>query len=452
LLPWRIQNRLDDAHRWSARFAAPLEELTVGPAAPGASLIATGDIAITDGLEEYVFEGRPKELLGDLPRVFSDCDLRVGNLESMFVAAGKPNGILGSFMRSSPKSVDVLKEAGFDAVTVANNHCMDFGAAGHQASLEVLRRSGIQSCGGGEQPEIARRPAILTAKGLRVAMFGYCDDFRADLNGDTSSGPAPSFDDIILADVQKVREHVDLVVVQLHWGYEFVLHPFLSHRERARKLAGFGVDLVLCHHAHVPMGVERWGKSVIAYGLGNFLFHIDPYLRGGHPWTDRSYVLKVFFSRAGIDRAELVPVGMDANGVVRRLAGCSRRLIAGALRKLSERLNDSVWLEHIESARLAREAVRVAHALSCAKEPEHPQEWAQWLGMPRQRDLIEWLIRQESTAGIALGHSLRSFYQASLELSPVPARVWDRSRAECHFRVTRYASTLGQNRLVGVTP
>jgi poly-gamma-glutamate synthesis protein (capsule biosynthesis protein) len=235
-------------------------------------------------------------------------------------------------------------------------------------SLWVLDEHGIQHCGGGDSPDAARASAVLTAKGVRVGMLGYCDDYRPA--GAGRLAPAAVFDDrLILADIKALRPKVNLLVLQLHWGYEFALYPLLTHRERAGSFAAAGADLVLCHHAHVPMGLEITGKSLIAYGLGNFIFPLFQYQRIGHPWTDRSFALKAHFSKSGIVSAELVPVGIAEDHYAHVLESGARNEMRGALGLLSQRLLDDRKLARIEHDRMTREACRFLEAFAaCGPE------------------------------------------------------------------------------------
>jgi len=224
-------------------------------------------------------------------------------------------------------------------------------------------------------------------------MLGYCDDYRPA--GAGRLAPAPVFDDrLILADIQTLRPQVDLLMLQLHWGYEFALYPLLTHRERARSFAAAGADLVLCHHAHVPMGLEVTGKSLIAYGLGNFMFPLFHYQRMGHPWTNQSFALKAHFGKSGLVSAELVPVGIAEDQCPHLLENGARSQVLGALGLLSRRLLDNRRLARIEHDRMIREACRFLEAFAAclAEESDKAREWAMFLRVPRQQQLIHHLL------------------------------------------------------------
>jgi poly-gamma-glutamate synthesis protein (capsule biosynthesis protein) len=328
----------------------------------------------------------------------------VGNLESPLTSASRPAGAIGAFLRAAPETVKVLALCGFNAVTVANNHSIDYGCEGLIESLRVLDEHGIRHCGGGDSPVAARAPAVLTAKGVRVGMLGYCDDYRPA--GEGRLAPAAVYDDrVILADIKALRPKVDLLVLQLHWGYEFALYPLLTHRERARSFAAAGADLVLCHHAHVPMGLEITGKSLIAYGLGNFIFPLFQYQRMGHPWTDRSFALKANFSKSGLVSAELVPVGIAEDHYAHVLENGTRNEMLGALGLLSRRLLDDRKLARIEHDRMIREACHYLEVFRTYRpeELDEARERAMFLRAPRQQQMLQHLLHAKRLADGADG-------------------------------------------------
>ena len=283
LLPWRVRRYLDGATLWSMQFRPSRSVLRVGGHAPAASLLAAGDIVLSRGVHEAIRDRGPESIFAPLKPILDRCDLRVANLESALTRCETRHGTFGRALKAPPDSVEALSAAGFDAVTVANNHCMDFGPAGLLECLRILDAHSIRHCGGGDSSLSARRPAMLSARGIRVGMLGYTDDYRPAWPREVTAGPAPARDELILRDLEAIRPTVDIVVVQLHWGAEFAMSPWLTHRTRVRRYVEAGADLVLCHHAHGRMGVEVWQRSVIAYGLGNLVFPASRHRGSGHP-------------------------------------------------------------------------------------------------------------------------------------------------------------------------
>ena len=103
-----------------------------------------------------------------------------------------------------------------------------------------------------------------------------------------------------------VRPEVDLVVVILHSGYEYIEEPSEPQVAAARAAVDAGADLVVGHHAHILQGIHRYNDSVIAYGLGNFLFNID-----GPPETG---ILNVWLDQNGVRQIELLPAIIQEHG------------------------------------------------------------------------------------------------------------------------------------------
>jgi len=425
LMPWRLRRIRDRMALWSMRFVPGIDTLRVADGEPAASLLAVGDIALGDKVEAVANEHGPERILGPVRQMLEQSDLRVGNLESVLTSEDRPNGSLGTFLKASPQAVQVLAYGRFDALTVANNHCMDFGVSGLLESMSVLDNHGIQHCGGGASHAAARRPALLQTKGVEVAMLGYCDDYRPPRDPELQAGPAPACDDAIVEDIRDARGRADIVIVQMHWGYEFGLYPLLTHRVRARKFAEAGAALVLCHHAHVPMGIEVWGRSVIAHGLGNFIFPMSEYLRTGHPWTDRSFAVKVFFAKKGILRVEILPVQIRPDQSVAPLHGSERRQMVGAIRRLSSGLLDDKRLQSVEDDRMARQALKYVEALTRrGHDPAYLQEMAQLFCAPSKREVVAWLLRHRSRAAVELGSLLQMSMGAAGGLAPRPSPEW----------------------------
>jgi poly-gamma-glutamate capsule biosynthesis protein CapA/YwtB (metallophosphatase superfamily) len=408
-LAWRVHRYLDDVTLWSMQFRRSRAVLQVCGGEPAASLLAAGDIALTRGVHDAIRDRGPGTIFAPLKPILDGCDLRVANLESMLTHRDGQPGTLGGVLKAPPESVEALSAAGFDAVTVANNHCMDFGPEGLLDCLRILDDHAILHCGAGDSPLSARRPAVLEARGIRVGMLGYTDDYRPASPLGAAAGPAPARDDLILQDLEAIRPTVDIVVLQLHWGVEFAMYPWLTHRTRARRYAEAGADLVLCHHAHVPMGVEVWKRSLIAYGLGTLLFPASRHLAGGHPWSHRSVVFKVGFGQGGISHAEMIPVEVRADFSVAPSTGARRAQMLGALEKASKGLQDSEKLARLEAYHLAREALGWLASF-------HPpgglgwgrlRELAALLTAPRQQRVIEWLVQQPSSIAHDVGGFLK---------------------------------------------
>ena len=243
--------------------------------------------------------------------MFAAADFTALNLETVLSGYAEPSGKTGSFLKAAPSSIACLQHLDINAVTVANNHALDFGSKGLQESIGHLRDGGIAVCGV-DVPDVETGIAGATVhavNGLRVGMVAATDHFGGTRH---PGGVSPAWVDAaaLHGAAQALKACCDIVVVQLHWGYEYVMYPLRWHRDLARELVDAGADIVCCHHAHVVMGVERWNTGVIAHGLGNFWFGTKG---ANHPASRFGILLCAAVDRDGVVSAEVVPVytGLD---------------------------------------------------------------------------------------------------------------------------------------------
>lgn len=404
-LPWRALRALE-----RARLAWPL-----GPAAtlPGPAPDAAGTVTVA-AIGDVFLARRPPVPgagLGDLAARLRAADVATCNLEAP-LGEGTGSGPLGGTIRGAPGTAEELRECGVTVANVAGNHALDGGQAGFGQTLQQLADAGVSACGvaGADGlPHLLEREA----GGLRLGFLGCCDDHAPMPRAPGAPMPALALPASLPDAVAAAARRVDALVVHLHWGYEFRLHPLRRHRDLARTLVDRGARLVLCHHAHVPMGVERRGAGLIAYGLGNAAFPLTAYLREGHPWTDRSVLLETQLSRGGVEGARLVPFALDDGGTPCMTGGQHARRLLTALAIASARLDDEAFLAASERAQLAFEAATLVGALAHARARGRATLEARLatLQLPRQQALVDWIARQPQ--GSSLGAALSALAAAA---------------------------------------
>jgi poly-gamma-glutamate capsule biosynthesis protein CapA/YwtB (metallophosphatase superfamily) len=236
-------------------------------------------------------------------------------------APGKP-----FFFRAPPRAVELLALLGTDCVTLANNHALDYGVDALADTLNHLAAAGIAVVGAGADLDQARRPALLTAGGLRVAVIGVTDhpaDFAA-----SPDRPGVAFADLgrqvpgwLLELVREAGAGADVTLVTPHWGPNMAATPVRHVRRAAAALLDAGATLIAGHSAHVPQEVA--GR--VLYDLGDFLddYRVDPRLR-----NDLGLLFLVTLDRAGPLRLEALPL---------KLEYCHTRLATG---------EDAAWMRH----------------------------------------------------------------------------------------------------------
>lgn len=226
---------------------------------------AVGRVAATTGAEQ---------LLAGVSSVLRGDDLTIANLECAVSRRGAPADKQFTF-RAAPRVLAGLRVGGIDAVSIANNHSLDYGRVALRDTMANLRRAGIAFAGAGEDLAEAGRPAFLNANGQTVALVAAtrvlpttawrAGPRRAGLAGAYDPGP-------VLREIRAARTAADLVIIYLHWGKERALRPSPYQRTLARQCIDAGADLVVGAHPHVLQGFEYYRGRLIAYSLGNFVF------------------------------------------------------------------------------------------------------------------------------------------------------------------------------------
>ncbi len=304
--------------------------------------------------------------------VLRSADLVFGNLECPLSTRGQPFDPQqpgGKYFRAPPGAVQGLRSAGFNVLNLANNHILDFGPEAMTDTVTLLRENGIHPLGVGANRDEARRPLYVTSHGLRVAFLAYSSRFPAGRN---SPGSVPFDLKIMRADVRRARSEADTVVVSCHIGVEFFPYPLPQHRQILHCLVDEGADLILGHHPHVLQGIERYGRGVIIYSLGNFVFDIayeaeeaqtrpEASVLLGHAvegasldMLARSVIFRCELNRGGITDFELIPIRLNHQGQPAAATGSEAKTILGEIERLSANLDGAAGfdLQELQDAKL----------------------------------------------------------------------------------------------------
>lgn len=287
-------------------------------AAPSATLAVVGDLQLARGLETMMARHGLSYPLERVAKRLSAAGLTIANLESPLGRTGKPLPGKGIWFRARPEAAAVVTQGGFDAVTVANNHILDYDTENFLETLDLLRAIGVRAVGGGAELAAARRPVLLEARGIRVALLGYSQfaDIlfsyahpRPFAATESRPGVAPLQTDLVATDIASARKQADVVAVLVHWGDEYQNLPNRQQVEWAHAFVDAGADLVLGFHPHAIQGFEAYGRGLIAYSLGNFV--MDQW----EPVTTESMLLEIALTRGRdgqvrVGPARVTPVGI----------------------------------------------------------------------------------------------------------------------------------------------
>lgn len=250
-----------------------------------------------------------------------DGDIAFANLEGALTDRGDP-WPKGYNFRTPPRFASGLLDAGFDVVSLANNHTMDYGEVGLLDTIDALAGAGVRPVGAGGDAAAARAPAIIEANGLRVA-FVACVATPAEAGGFSidqwaaASGSPGVFvcdDAPLAAAIATAREQADFVIVVVHAGDEYRTVPSATQRRIAETALAAGADAFIGHHAHVVQPFELRGAQLVAWGLGNFIFDLDNVDLANIPMPRVSLILNITLTQgAGVTSFEAIPVTQDEN-------------------------------------------------------------------------------------------------------------------------------------------
>jgi poly-gamma-glutamate synthesis protein (capsule biosynthesis protein) len=307
-------------------------------------LALAGDTMLGRGVAAALESRAPESLVApEVVAVAREADLFVLNLECCVSERGEPwpDPAKPFFFRAPPRATELLAHLGVDCVSLANNHALDFGETALLDTLDHLAAAGITCVGAGADVAEARAPAVLEARGFRLAVVAATDHPEAYAAGpgkpgvafaDLRRGSAPEW---LRESVSVAAADADAVLATVHWGPNMVAAPVPHVRAAAETLRDAGAALVAGHSAHVFHGA---GERVL-FDLGDFLddYAVDRRLR-----NDLGLLFLVTFASGRATRVEAVPLKLDY---------CHTRLADG---------DDAAWIRKRFGAACAALGTRAA--------------------------------------------------------------------------------------------
>lgn len=283
----------------------------------------------------------PDDLYGSLSADIRDADLSIVSLECA-LAGDTPVLKEGPNLKGTPESPRALRAAGFDVVTLGNNHTADFGEEGLEQTVQLCEAAGLAATGAGTAPEA---PLIRDVAGTRLGILNLAEpeDTQADRPGVRL---ASVYDYRLSSWVQRLKAECDLALVIVHGGREYVPVPPFYWYDHLLSIADAGADIVVAHHPHVPQGgtIRRTddGRSVpVFFSTGNFVFRPAlPRENEIPPHTADGYLVRLGLARGSISGLELVPYRIDGEDGVRPVTAGDAGRFEHMMRELSAELVD----------------------------------------------------------------------------------------------------------------
>jgi hypothetical protein len=239
------------------------------------TVAATGDLLIHSPVAQRALAlggGRRYNfapLFAPVRRRIAGADLALCHMETPLV----PGPVQGyPVFRTPPDLARSVRQVGWDACSTASNHSLDAGQYGVDSTLRALRGAGVKATGTARSAQARRRTTMLRVKGVRVAFLSY----TAVSNGQAVPHPW-SFNwaspGLILQDARRARSRgARIVIVNLHWGSEFVAAITPEQRSLARRLTRSpAIDAIVGQHVHVVQPIRRVRGKPVVFGEGNLI-------------------------------------------------------------------------------------------------------------------------------------------------------------------------------------
>ena len=316
-------------------------------------LLGCGDVGpIHEPMDAYSALARP---------ALAGADIRFAQVERVYSERGAlqvHSG--GAHSRVKPHMASVFTDCGFDVVSLASNHAMDWGEDALLDTVALFRDNGMHVVGAGRNLHEARRPAIVERNGVKIAFLAYCSILQtgyaaghdkagiAPLRAHTYYEPfdyqagvpprvvtVPYEEDLagMVEDIAAAKQLAHVVVLSLHWGIHFIPRMIADYQVIVANAAfKAGADLILGHHAHTPKAIGVHQGKACFYSLSNFIMSstakspdkaaafeerygvvLDPdypHLSYGSD-AKRSLIAKAVLARDGVKRVSFLPVLID---------------------------------------------------------------------------------------------------------------------------------------------
>ena len=237
---------------------------------------------------------------GPSKEILNSADITYGQIETAHTTRGHVcNSEIRVAPPADPENLDILKENGFDVLSVGGNHVFDYGYYGVMDTINRLKENGLAVCGGGENIFEAKKPAVIERNGLKFAFLQY-NCIGPSLTWATPNKAGAAFIRVLTVyesamaepgamphycwtfvdpwslecmkeDVKTYREQGCTVITAFHIGRMYDRHLQPYEKVITKCAIDAGAEMVLCHHAHEPRSIEVYKGKPIFHGLGNFL-------------------------------------------------------------------------------------------------------------------------------------------------------------------------------------
>jgi len=267
------------------------------------NIIVSGDFCPHKRIEQAFLNEEYENVFNGFEKIAKDSDLVITNLECPLTLSNNPIEKTGPNLKAHPDCINGIKFGGFNVVTLANNHIMDYGKQGLSDTINICNRNNISYVGAGQNIEAAATPLYVNIKNKKIAIVNFCENEWSIANknkaGANPLNPVKNY-----YQIKEAKEKSDFVLVIVHGGNEHYEYPSPRMVNTYRFFADCGADAVIGHHTHCPSGYEIHNEVPIFYSLGNFIFdwenvNFDSWYEG--------YFVKLTITNNHINNISIIP-------------------------------------------------------------------------------------------------------------------------------------------------
>ena len=297
-----------------------------------------GDLCITP---PFVFNNLFDK---SIVEIFEKSDYNIVNLECPVTQAVDKNKIVktGPHLRTDAAIFEKLKELNVHAVSLANNHILDYGEKGLKHTLDGCIKNGIEIVGAGMNLTEASKSLIIEKNNKKIAFVNFCEnEWSVASTGSGGANPMDTIDN--LAQIENAKQHADYVIVIVHGGHEYYHLPSPRMVKLYRFYTENGADAVIGHHTHCISGYELYQNVPIAYSLGNMLFTLDSqYTR----WYT-GLIAQLHINKGNPIKLELLPIRQTPQTfILNELHNAEKENILTQVKLFSKIINNPSELEN----------------------------------------------------------------------------------------------------------
>lgn len=245
-------------------IATPIPTETPGPEVVTITISAAGDCSLGNHQQQeyyssfnqaYDSEGGAEYFLRNVKDIFAADDMTIVNLEGVLTTSEEAAEGRTYNIKGDPSYAGILTEGSVEAVSMGNNHRLDYGLGGTADTEDALEAEGIVYA-------YDKNVGIYETKGIRIG-FVSVNEVAWGFGSET----------LVKEGIEKLKEQeADIIIASCHWGIEKDNYPEAYQLELGKKCIDMGADLVLGHHPHVLQGIEEYNGKLIVHSLANFCF------------------------------------------------------------------------------------------------------------------------------------------------------------------------------------